>query len=102
MRYKTVVLLLVCVTAMSVNTSGQTQGTEFRPTFESLGKSNPVPEWFKDAKFGIYFHWGVYTVPAFGSEWYPRSMYIKGSPENRHHAEVYGDPAQWPYSNFIT
>ena len=102
MRYKTVVLLLVCVTAMTVNISGQTQGPDFRPTFASLEKASPVPEWFKDAKFGIYFHWGVYTVPAFGNEWYPRSMYIKGSPENKHHTEIYGDPAQWPYNNFIT
>ncbi len=102
MRYRIAVLLLLTVTAMSVNLSGQTQGPDFRPTFASLEKSNPAPEWFKDAKFGIYFHWGVYTVPAFGNEWYPRSMYIQGSPENRHHTEVYGDPAQWPYSNFIT
>ncbi len=102
MPYGIRVLLFACVTATSVNISGQAQGLVFRPTFSSLEKSNPVPEWFKDAKFGIYFHWGVYTVPAFGNEWYPRSMYIQGSPENRHHTEVYGDPAQWPYSNFIT
>ncbi len=82
--------------------SAQSQKQDFLPSFASLEKSNPVPEWFKDAKFGIYFHWGVYTVPAFGNEWYPRSMYIKGSPENKHHTEVYGDPAQWPYSNFIS
>ena len=80
----------------------QTQKEVFQPNFASLEKVNPVPEWFKDAKFGIYFHWGVYAVPAFGNEWYPRSMYIKGSPENKHHIEVYGDPSQWPYNNFIT
>jgi alpha-L-fucosidase len=74
----------------------------FKPTFESLEKVNPVPEWFKDAKFGIYFHWGVYSVPAFSNEWYPRNMYIKGSPENKHHIEIYGDPSQWPYNYFIT
>ena len=102
MRYKTAVLLLLYVTVLSVDISGQTQGPDFRPSFASLEKSNPVPEWFKDAKFGVYFHWGVYTVPAFGNEWYPRSMHIPGSPENKHHTEVYGDPAQWPYSNFIT
>jgi alpha-L-fucosidase len=85
-----------------VRISAQTKKPTFQPTFESLEKSNPVPEWFKDAKFGIYFHWGVYTVPAFGNEWYPRSMYIKGSPENKHHTAVYGDPSEWPYNNFIT
>ncbi|MGK9476427.1 alpha-L-fucosidase [Melioribacter sp. OK-6-Me] len=79
----------------------QNERLYFQPTFESLEKVNPVPEWFKDAKFGIYFHWGVYSVPAFSNEWYPRSMYIKGSSENKHHIEFYGDPSEWPYHNFI-
>jgi len=76
--------------------------TKFEAEWQSVEKVNLVPEWFKDAKFGIYFHWGVYTVPAFANEWYPRDMYVKGSPENKHHTEVYGDVSQWPYSNFIT
>src|ERR1700733_4695653 len=45
----------------------------FRPDWESLQKDE-VPEWYKDAKFGIFIHWGVYSVPAFGSEWFPRNM----------------------------
>lgn len=73
----------------------------FQPTFESLEKVNPVPEWFKDAKFGIYFHWGVYSVPAYANEWYPRNMYVPGSNENRHHTEKYGDISVWPFHNFI-
>ena len=44
----------------------------YEPTWESLATHNTEPEWFKDAKFGIYFHWGVYSVPAYSSEWYPR------------------------------
>jgi alpha-L-fucosidase len=94
--------LLLLTLGVTAETSAQTQKKVYQPSFESLDKSNPVPEWFKDAKFGIYFHWGVYTVPAFGNEWYPRSMYIKGSPENKHHIEIYGDPSQWPYNDFIT
>ncbi|MBN2012226.1 alpha-L-fucosidase [candidate division KSB1 bacterium] len=82
--------------------SAQPENQEFQPTFASLEKVNPAPDWFKDAKFGIYFHWGVYSVPAFANEWYPRTMYIKGAPENKHHIDVYGDPSQWPYDNFIT
>lgn len=74
----------------------------FQASFESLEKVNPVPEWFRDAKFGIYFHWGVYSAPAFANEWYPRNMHIKDSRENKHHIEVYGDPSEWPYTNFIT
>jgi len=83
-------------------TSTQNQNQKFQPNLESLETSNPVPEWFKDAKFGIYFHWGVYSVPAFSNEWYPRTMYIKGGSENKHHLETYGDISQWPYNNFIS
>jgi alpha-L-fucosidase len=82
--------------------SAQTQERIFLPSFESLEKVNPVPAWFKDAKFGIYFHWGVYSVPAFANEWYPRNMYMKGSAENKHHIETYGEVSQWPYDHFIT
>lgn len=74
----------------------------YEPTFQSLEQVNPVPEWFKDAKFGIYFHWGVYSVPAFSNEWYPRNMYFPGSPENRHHIETFGETEQFPYDKFIT
>lgn len=95
-------LLTLLITALISEISAQTQEPIFDPTFESLEKANPVPEWFKDAKFGIYFHWGVYSVPAFGNEWYPRNMYIKGSPENEHHNEIFGNMMQWQYNNFIT
>jgi alpha-L-fucosidase len=94
--------LILFNTGLIDKVSAQTQKQDFQPNFESLEKVNPVPEWFKDAKFGIYFHWGVYSVPAFANEWYPRNMYIKGSPENKHHAEIYGDASEWPYNNFIT
>ena len=75
---------------------------KYQPSFQSLEKVNPVPEWFKDAKFGIYFHWGVFAVPAFANEWYPRNMYGKNTTERKHHTEVYGTPEEWPYHNFIT
>ena len=60
-----------------------------------------VPEWYKDAKFGIFIHWGVYSVPAFGSEWYPRDMYRKGSPEFAHHVATYGSQDKFGYKDFI-
>ncbi|MEM1560647.1 MAG: alpha-L-fucosidase, partial [Ignisphaera sp.] len=47
----------------------------FKPSWSSL-KNYRVPKWFMDSRFGIFIHWGVYSVPAFGSEWYPRNMYI--------------------------
>ena len=72
----------------------------YRPDWESLRKYE-VPEWYKDAKFGIFLHWGVYSVPAFGSEWYPRLMYIEGSPEYKHHIATYGSQDKFGYKDFI-
>lgn len=72
----------------------------FRPDWESLQKYE-VPGWYKDAKFGIFIHWGVYAVPAFGSEWYPRMMYVPGSEEYKHHLATYGPQDKFGYKDFI-
>ncbi len=72
----------------------------FRADWESL-KSYKVPDWYSDAKFGIFIHWGVYSVPAFGSEWYPRLMYIPGSPEYQHHLATYDTQDKFGYKDFI-
>ncbi len=74
---------------------------EYSADWDSLKKHDPAPEWFRDAKFGIYFHWGVYSVPAFGSEWYPRNMHIKKNREYKHHVETYGDPTEFSYADFV-
>ncbi|WP_431975993.1 alpha-L-fucosidase [Micromonospora haikouensis] len=73
----------------------------YTPTWASVDQHPPAAEWFQDGKFGIYYHWGAFAVPAFGNEWYPRNMYNNGSYENNHHKSVYGDPSAWPYHNFI-
>ena len=84
---------------------GSARGTagpsSYSPTWASVDQHPPAAEWFQDAKFGIYYHWGVFSVPAFANEWYPRAMYFGGSAENRHHVDTYGDPSVWPYHNFI-
>jgi len=72
----------------------------FRPDWESL-QNYSVPEWYKDAKFGIFIHWGLYSVPAFGNEWYPRNMYVEGSPEYKHHMATYGPQNRFGYKDFI-
>ena len=72
----------------------------FAPDWESLEKYE-VPGWYQDAKFGIFIHWGVYSVPAFGSEWYPRQMYLQGTPEFKHHLAVYGPQSKFGYKDFI-
>lgn len=63
--------------------------------------SYSVPEWYRAAKFGIFIHWGVFSVPAFANEWYPRNMYIKDSAEYRHHIENYGKHTDFGYKDFI-
>lgn len=72
----------------------------FTEDWESL-QNVTVPDWFRDAKFGIFIHWGVYSVPAFGSEWYPRQMYMAGSAENKHQVETYGPVTKFGYKDFI-
>ncbi len=73
---------------------------KFQPTWESL-QAYTVPQWYQDAKFGIFIHWGVYAVPAFGSEWYPRNMYQQGSKEFEHHVATYGTHSEFGYKDFI-
>jgi alpha-L-fucosidase len=72
----------------------------FRPDWESLQKYE-APEWYKDAKFGIFIHWGAYSVPAFGNEWYPRNMYREGSDEYKHHIATYGPQDKFGYKDFL-
>lgn len=80
----------------------QTQSaiTPYEPTWESL-KNYTTPEWFKNAKFGIFIHWGVYAVPAFDNEWYPRNMYRQGHPVFQHHLETWGPQSDFGYKDFI-
>ncbi len=72
----------------------------FTPDWQTL-EAYKEPEWYKDAKFGIFIHWGVYSVPAFGSEWYPRQMYLEGSNENKHQVATYGPLTKFGYKDFI-
>ena len=72
----------------------------YQATWESLKKYN-TPDWFRDAKFGIFIHWGVYSVPAYSSEWYPRLMYQQGSDEFKHHVATYGPQNKFGYKDFI-
>ncbi len=78
------------------------KGTElFKPDSTTIAQHYQTPEWFKDAKFGVFIHWGVYAVPAFGNEWYPRQMYQEGSKVYKHHIETYGPLTEFGYKDFI-
>ena len=72
----------------------------FKDTWESLEQYD-VAKWYQKAKFGIFIHWGLYSIPAFGSEWYSRNMYIQGSKEYEHHIKTYGPQKEFGYKDFI-
>lgn len=76
----------------------------FQPTWESLEEYD-IPTWYQDAKLGIFIHWGVYSVPAHGSEWYPRQMYIdaprRGENIFEYHKATYGPQDKFGYKDFI-
>ena len=91
-------LLLACL-FLSFFCSSYSQ-ERYQANWESL-KKYQAPEWFKDAKFGIFIHWGVYSVPAFRSEWYPRHMYKQDEPDFKHHLATYGPQKKFGYKDFI-
>ena len=72
----------------------------FRPDWSSLRQYH-VPEWYEKARFGIFIHWGIYSVPGFGNEWYSRNMYWEGAPEYAHHRETYGPQDRFGYKDLI-
>ncbi len=71
----------------------------FRPTVESL-LGYQAPDWFRDAKFGIWAHWGPQAVPRQG-DWYARFMYCPGHPHYAHHVKTYGHPSEFGYKDII-
>jgi alpha-L-fucosidase len=72
----------------------------FSPDWESLAAGYQVPDWFRDAKLGIWSHWGPQCVPEFG-DWYGRQMYQQGNPVYAHHLKTYGHPADFGFMQFI-
>jgi len=72
----------------------------YKDNWDSLS-GYPLAQWFKNAKFGLFIHWGVYSVPAFESEWYSRNMYIQGSECFDHHVKTYGPHKEYGYKDFI-
>lgn len=72
----------------------------YKDNWESLSQFE-VPGWFLKAKFGIFIHWGLYSVPANSNEWYSRNMYIEGMPAFEHHVKTYGKQSEFGYKDFI-
>jgi alpha-L-fucosidase len=71
----------------------------FKPTWDSL-QQYKTPDWFRDAKFGIWAHWGPQCQPEFG-DWYAREMYMEGNAKYKYHLEKYGHPSVFGFKDVI-
>lgn len=94
--------LLVCAPLSQASEKTTAQAStpiRFEPTFESL-KQYKCPEWFRDAKFGIWAVWGPQSVLEQG-DWYARQMYIEGHPQYLHHLKTFGHPSKHGYKDII-
>ena len=99
--------LLLTTTLITISAPGAAQDAgnspPYAPNWESLEKHTPAPEWFRDAKFGIYAHWGVYSA-AEGSrntDWYSRHMYVEGHQNRIEHEKNHGPPSKFGYKDLI-
>ncbi|HEV2318324.1 MAG TPA: alpha-L-fucosidase, partial [Verrucomicrobiae bacterium] len=68
----------------------------FQATWDSLAQNYHCPEWFRDAKFGIWAHWSAQCVPEQG-DWYARRMYLQGDPAYDYHVRTYGHPSKFGF-----
>ncbi len=103
MKYAKSIIAMSLALALSVNTSAEAKPKEtFEPTWESLTKYE-VPEWWQNTKFGIYFHWGPYSVPGY-QEWYSHWMYLPDSWNKKitqFHNLVFGGAEKFGYKDFV-
>ena len=102
-RAATSVALLIPIAILSAfgsRTVADDPKGPFEPTWESLEKNYTTPHWFLDGKFGIFIHWGLYSIPAHRSEWYAKHMY-NDAEISRWHTEHYGPPDTFGYKDFI-
>jgi alpha-L-fucosidase len=88
------------IAKVRAETAPDNPNVPFHASWDSLAQYR-APDWFRDAKFGIFLHWGVYSVPAFGNEWYSRNMYVPGNKAFEHHIVTYGPQTTFGYKDFI-
>jgi len=72
----------------------------FEPTWESLAGGYQVPDWFRDAKFGIWAHWGPQCQPEMG-DWYAQKMYQFNGPIYKFHVQKYGHPSKFGFKDVV-
>jgi alpha-L-fucosidase len=73
----------------------------FAETWDSIRQNYKDPDWFRNGKFGIMMHWGIYSVPAHGSEWYVRYMYGGNAGIMQWHTQNFGPPTKFGYKDFL-
>ncbi len=95
-----ILFVVVLASCASAPKSDEKAKINYTADWASL-KQYEVPEWYLNSKFGIYFHWGPYSVPAHETEWYSIHMYTPGHPIRKHHEETYGDLKEFGYKDFI-
>jgi len=78
----------------------QSASDVYEPAWESLARHGTAPDWYEDAVFGIYFHWGIYSVPGKETR-YMQQMYMPGSKLYEYHRKTFGDPVKFGYHDFI-
>ncbi len=100
---ETAFLVVLTVLASGCNKNRKADKAHYDPAWTSLQR-HETPKWFLDGKFGIYTHWGVYSVPAFGPNgtWYSHFIYFdENSPQRRYHEAHYGPLEKFGYKDFI-
>jgi len=85
--------------ALSRFAASQVRDATFHGTRQSLDGYR-IPDWFRDAKFGIWSHWGPQSAIEYG-DWYARNMYVQGSDQYLYHVETYGHPSKVGYKDLV-
>ncbi len=100
--YSFLISIWICTILASCSSSKNETMLEgqYKPTWESLSQYEQAPDWFRDAKFGIWAHWGPQCQPEQG-DWYARGMYDEGSGQYNWHVENYGHPSEFGFKDVI-
>ena len=103
-RFLSLPLLAIAFSALAAGSdplpARPAKPTVFQPTWQSLEAGYQCPEWFRDAKFGIWAHWGPQTQPEQG-DWYARRMYVAGEPQHEYHISHYGHPSKVGFKDLL-
>ena len=92
---------VICLVSLAVAAAAEPDSSapeRYEPTIESL-KQAEAPEWFRDAKLGIFMHWGPESIPGVKTTWYARWMYQQGTEAYKYHCKTYGHPSKFGYKD---